>query len=632
MLGRRQGCTVHQIHVDARAASSASAAPETTERKQETAADTKTKKKKKKKKQTNGSSPGGGGGDGTRPAIDPRFEVVVGLETHVQLKTQTKAFCRCANAAARSGAGSSSSSSSSTTTSDGMAPNSLVCAVCLGHPGTLPVLNEEVKQLAIRVGVALDAHIASRSRFDRKQYFYADLPKGYQISQYAEPVVSDGELHVAASTPGETRRVRIVRAHIEEDSGKSSHAATAKAGGDTALTGSEYSLVDFNRAGIPLLEVVTAPDLRGGAEAAEYARELTRLLRCIGVSDCSMALGEFRCDVNVSVRKRPTEPGGAEEPLGTKVEVKNLNSFNAMQRAVDFEAVRQIAILNAAAAASGTDPASSDAGVEDTSAETTEAGNADAPLTIVAETRLWDEAQQVTRSMRKKETLADYRYFPEPDLPPLFVGDEEVDAARAAMPELPHERRRRIVDSYFGAGTDRSISAEELMTLCETSVLCEYFEHTVRLGPDPRETLNYLLRDITAYLNQAKLSDPFSLQLTPERFAGVLLLIADETISGKTAKEVLIPAIIDEGGEPADIVASRSLAQISDPESIAAIIDDVIVSNTSQLEQYLGGKTKLRGFFQGQLMKVSDGKINPKLGSAALDERLALEAERAMKE
>ena len=553
----------------------------------------------------------GGGRKGRKGVDDSAYEVVVGLETHVQLKTDTKAFCRCANV----------SSARERAAPADPAPNSRVCPVCLGHPGTLPVLSAGVKDLAVRAGVALGGRIRAHSRFDRKQYFYPDLPKGYQISQYDEPIIEDGAVHVqTAAAAGDVRRVRVVRAHIEEDSGKSSHAAAvapspsspsgAAAGRDTALTGSEYSLVDYNRAGIPLLEIVTAPDLRGGAEAAEYAKELARLLRCAGVSDCSMALGEFRCDVNVSVRPRAA-PGAGEAPLGTKVEVKNLNSFSAMQRAVEFEALRHISVIEARAAAA--------------------AAGEPAPAGIVPETRLWDESEQVTRSMRKKETLADYRYFPEPDLPPLFVREEEIAAVRGALPELPHERRRRVLEAYFGGAGAPSVSVEEMMTLCETAALCEYFERTVRFrspagaGASPREALNYLLRDIIAFLARNKIDDPFSIALTPEKFAEVLLLIEADVVSGKTAKEVLIPAVIEGGGDPAAIVEERGLAQISDAGEIDAMVDAVVRDGGAQLAQYLGGKTKLKGFFQGQLMKVSGGRINPKLAAAALDARLARE-------
>ena len=504
------------------------------------------------------------------------YEVVCGIEAHVQLLTKTKAFCACPN-------------------EYGMAPNTNVCPVCLGHPGTLPTPNAEAVKLGVLTGMALQANIRASSQWDRKQYFYADLPKGYQITQFYEPLVEGGELPVQMpeSAGGYVKRVGIERAHLEEDAGKLTHST-----GD--------ALVDFNRAGVPLLEIVSKPDIRTPVEAAQYATELRRFVRSLGVSDGNLNEGSMRCDVNVSLRKQ-----GAEE-FGTKVEVKNLNSFSSIARAIHHEAERQLALL--------------------------EAGDGDA---IKQETRLWDESKGVTRSARSKEGAADYRYFPEPDLPPTRV---DVDAVAAELAhrfenaatstsgadtllkfvELPWETRERLQKAPL------SLSVDAALTLCENpSGLLSFLDATVAcLGEAPatvvRAASNYILGDILGHFNAAG-GDAMGSPLTPAVFAAILRLSEDEElISGKAAKELLkealeggLDGVSDADGLRAHIDAN-DLAQISDPGQIAAWADEVIAESPGQLEQYRGGKKKLKGFFVGGVLKKSGGRANPKLVDSIL--------------
>jgi len=482
------------------------------------------------------------------------YEAVIGLETHCQLSTETKIFC-------------------SSSTEFGADPNTHVDPVCLGLPGTLPVLNQKVLEYAVKAGLALNCTIAPYSKFDRKQYFYPDLPKNYQISQYDLPIAEHGwlEVEIVDKQGNATRKkIGITRLHMEEDAGKLVHA------GADRLAGSAYSLVDYNRAGVPLVEIVSEPDIRTGQEAAEYAKELRRIVRYLGISDGNMQEGSLRCDVNVSVR-----PVGQKE-FGTKVEIKNMNSFNAIQRAIEHEIERQIEAI-----ATG-EP-------------------------IVQETRLWEEGSQRTISMRSKEGSSDYRYFPEPDLTPIVVSAEQRDAWKAELPELPAQKRHRYE-------TELGLSAYDAQVLTDEHPVAEYFEATVAAGADVKQAANWIMGDIAAWLKNEKRSID-DLALKPAELAELVGLIVDGTISGKIAKEIL-PELLTEGGSPKALVDKKGLVQISDAGAIAAMIDEVLAAHPTELEQFRAGKNKLKGFFVGQLMKKSGGRIDPKLTNQLLDEKL----------
>jgi aspartyl-tRNA(Asn)/glutamyl-tRNA(Gln) amidotransferase subunit B len=482
------------------------------------------------------------------------YEAVIGLETHCQLSTQTKIF----------------SSSSTQFQAD---PNTNIDPICLGLPGVLPVLNQKVLEYAVKAGLALNCKIASYSKFDRKQYFYPDLPKNYQISQYDLPIATNGwlEIELVDEAGNATRKkIGITRLHMEEDAGKLVH------GGSDRLSGSTYSLVDYNRAGIPLIEIVSEPDIRSGLEAAEYAQELRRIVRYLGVSDGNMQEGSLRCDVNISVR-----PVGQKE-FGTKVEIKNMNSFSAIQRAIDHEIQRQITAL-----------------------ETGEP--------IVQETRLWEENSQKTISMRTKEGSSDYRYFPEPDLPPIEVSPEQLDQWKAELPELPVAKRHRYE-------TELGLSAYDTRVLTEDQSIGEYFEATVAAGGETKQAANWVMGDITAYLKNEKLNIT-EIALKPDALAELITLIEKKTISGKIAKDIL-PELLSQGGSPKALVEKKGLIQISDTNELEAIIDQVLTENADEVEQYRNGKTKLQGFFVGQIMKKTQGRADPKLTNQLLGKKL----------
>jgi len=490
----------------------------------------------------------------TAAPVKTQYEAIIGLETHCQLKTGTKIFCNCS-------------------TEFGGDPNSQVCPVCMGMPGVLPVLNQKVLEYAVKAGLALNGQIAPYSKFDRKQYFYPDLPKNYQISQYDLPIVEHGwlEIELVDAEGNPTRkRIGITRLHMEEDAGKLVH------GGSDRLAGSSFSLVDYNRTGVPLLEIVSEPDLRTGQEAAEYAQELRRIMRYLGVSDGNMQEGSLRCDVNVSVR-----PVGQKE-FGTKVEIKNMNSFNAIQRAIEYEIERQTQAI--------------------------EAGEK-----IVQETRLWEEGSQRTISMRIKEGSSDYRYFPEPDLPPIQVSTEQLEQWRSELPELPAQKRHRYE-------TELGLSAYDARVLTDDRSVSEYFEAVVAAQASPKPAANWIMGDIAAYLNASKLSIT-DIALKPEALAELVKLIENETISNNAGKE-LLPELLTNGGSPAQMVEAKGLAQISDAGAIAAIIDEVMAANPKELEQYRNGKTKLLGFFVGQVLKKTSGRANPKLTNQLLAQKL----------
>jgi len=483
-----------------------------------------------------------------------QYEAIIGLETHCQLSTNTKIF-------------------SSSSTEFGGTPNTNIDPICMGMPGVLPVLNQKVLEYAVKAGLALNCEIAPYSKFDRKQYFYPDLPKNYQISQFDLPIASNGWLEIelidAAGNPTR-KKIGITRLHMEEDAGKLVH------GGSDRLSGSTYSMVDYNRAGVPLIEIVSEPDLRSGAEAAEYGQELRRIVRYIGVGDGNMQEGSLRCDVNISVR-----PVGREE-FGTKVEIKNMNSFNAIERAIDYEIDRQIQAL--------------------------ENGER-----IVQETRLWDEGKQCTFSMRVKEGASDYRYFPEPDLPPIEVSATQLQDWKSQLPELPSQKRSRY-ESQLG------LSAYDARVLTDDKSVAEYFERAIAAGAPAKQAANWVMGDITAYLKNEKLAIG-EIPLQPHDLAELISLIDAGTISGKIAKD-LLPELLSTGGSPQKLVESKGLIQISDTGAIESAIDAVLAANPKELEQYRAGKTKLLGFFVGKVMKETGGRADPKLTNQLLDRKL----------
>ncbi len=470
----------------------------------------------------------------------PAYEAVIGLEVHAQLLTETKLFCGCR-------------------ASFGAPPNTHVCPTCLGLPGALPVLNAKAVEYAVKVGLALGCSIQPRSRFARKNYFYPDLPKGYQISQFDEPLCLGGSVPLAGE-----RTARLTRIHMEEDAGKSFH----RPGG---------SVVDLNRAGVPLVEIVGEPDLRSGAEAADYLRALREILVFLGVNDGNLEEGSFRCDANVSIR-----PVGATT-LGTRVELKNINSFRFVQKAIEHEIARQEAVL--------------------------EGGGR-----IVQETRGWDETKGSTFSMRTKETAQDYRYFPDPDLPPLVVGAPDVERARRELPELPEEKRARFV-AELGLGADAAA------VLTQHPRIAAFFEETSLLHRDPVKVANFVqaevLRDVTTTGLAAELP------LQPKQLAGLLDLVARGTISGKQAKEVYA-AVARTDADPAVVVKERGMAQVSDEGAIEEVVKRVVEQNPSQAAQLRAGKLALLGFFVGAVMKETKGSANPKLVNQILRRVLGL--------
>lgn len=490
----------------------------------------------------------------TATPVKTQYEAIIGLETHCQLSTNSKIFCNCS-------------------TTFGAAPNENVCPVCMGMPGVLPVLNQRVLEYAVKAALALNSEIAPYSKFDRKQYFYPDLPKNYQISQYDLPIAKNGWLEIELVDDNGNpirKKIGITRLHMEEDAGKLVHA------GSDRLSGSAYSLVDFNRTGVPLVEIVSEPDMRSGQEAAEYAEELRRILRYLGVSDGNMQEGSLRCDVNISVR-----PMGQQE-FGVKVEIKNMNSFSAIQKAIEYEIDRQITAL--------------------------ESGEK-----IIQETRLWEEGSQRTISMRTKEGSSDYRYFPEPDLAPIQVSNTQKEIWQSELPELPAQKRHRYEEEL-------GLSAYNARVLTDDRTVAEYFEATIATGANTKQAVNWIMGDITAYINNQKLGIK-EIALKPTDLTELIALIEDGTISGKIAKDIL-PELLAKGGSPKQLVESKGLIQISDSSALEAIIDEVIAANPKELEQYRGGKTKLLGFFVGQVMKKTEGRADPKLTNQILGKKL----------
>jgi aspartyl-tRNA(Asn)/glutamyl-tRNA(Gln) amidotransferase subunit B len=476
-----------------------------------------------------------------------RYEPVIGLEVHCQLLTQTKLFCACAN-------------------EFGGEPNSKVCPVCLGLPGSLPVLSRHAVTLAIRAALATDCTVQHLSVFARKNYFYPDLPKGYQISQYDEPLAKDG--HIEIPFGDGFRRIRLHRIHMEEDAGKLLHEGFSWS--------AEKSGVDFNRGGVPLIEIVTHPDLRTAEEAHDYLTALKAVLLYAGVSDCNMEEGSLRCDANVSVRRRGTEA------LGTRAEIKNLNSFRNVARAIDHEVARQVAMI--------------------------ESGGV-----VVQETRLWNADKAQTASMRSKEEAHDYRYFPEPDLPPLVVSAAWVEEVRALLPELPAEKRRRFGQEY-------GLSTYDAGVLTLSREVADYFETVARQSGNSKTSSNWVMNEV---LGQLKVDDrPLSdCKVSPDRLAALIKLIDAGTISGKIAKDVF-SKMWETGQAPAAIVEREGLIQVSDEGVLEAAVAEVLAASPDQVATYRKGKTSTFGWFVGQVMKKTGGKANPNLVNALLKKAL----------
>ncbi len=477
-------------------------------------------------------------------SLRDKYEVVIGLEVHAQLKTKSKIFAP-------------------DSTEFGSEQNTHISAITLGMPGVLPVLNKEAVNMGILTGLALNCTIPPRCKFDRKQYFYPDLPKGYQISQYDEPICVNGYLEIKG------KKIGITRAHLEEDAGKLVHAGAA------GLAGSSYSLVDLNRAGTPLLEIVSEPDMRSSEEARMYMEELRNIVRYIGVCDGNLEEGSMRCDANISIM-----PKGSKE-FGTRAEIKNVNSFSALQRAIEYEIDRQIEIVE-------------------------EGGK------VVQETRLWDDNARETRSMRGKEDAHDYRYFPEPDLMPLEISREWVENIRKTMPELPAQKRER----YMGLG----LSEYDASVIVEQMPLAMFFDKVLELGATPKIAVNFIMGEIAAYLKEEKI-EITETKLTPENLVELIQLIEKAVISNNIGKQIIIDMMKD-GHKASEIVEKKGLSQITDESAIKEIVQKVVDTNASQVEAYKNGKTQLFGFFVGQVMKETKGRANPQTVNALLKEIL----------
>ncbi len=483
--------------------------------------------------------------------MSDQFETVIGLECHVELATVTKMFCGCIN-------------------EFGARPNTHVCAICLGHPGTLPVPNEKAIEYTIKIGLALDCEIAPRSLFHRKNYFYPDMPKNYQISQYDLPLCINGHLDVEVD--GDARRIGITRVHLEEDTGKTAHAgATGRIGG------AEYALEDYNRAGVPLVEVVSEPDMRTPEEARAYFTELRGTLEALGVSDVRMEEGSLRCDANISVRVA----GDAE--LGTKVEIKNLNSIRSIYQALRYEQDRQIDAIKRGEK-------------------------------LIQETRHWEENRGVTSHGRSKEYAFDYRYFPEPDLAPIEPDPEWIEKLRAELPELPAARRRRFEKEY-------GLDLRQAVLVGGTRAWADFFEQAVSLGADPKAAANWMTGDLAALLREH--DQPLAeSRVTPQHLADLVRLFAEGTISSAGAKTALQGAF--DSGEPIGaIVEAKGLRQVSDASALESVVDQVIAENAGPAEQFRRGKEGALNALVGQVMKKTKGAANPGVARELLRQRLA---------
>jgi aspartyl-tRNA(Asn)/glutamyl-tRNA(Gln) amidotransferase subunit B len=472
------------------------------------------------------------------------FEPVIGLEVHAQLKTKTKIFCGCS-------------------TSFGAPPNTHTCPVCLGMPGVLPVLNKKVVEYTLRMAIATDCKIATKSRFARKNYFYPDLPKGYQISQYELPIAEFG--HIDIELNDDKKRIGITRIHMEEDAGKLNHDPDRP-----------VSMVDFNRTGVPLIEIVSEPDIRSSEEAGAYLRQLRSIVRYLDICDGNLEEGSFRCDANVSIM-----PMGSKT-FGTRTELKNLNSFKNVEKAILYEISRQKEILM-------------------------EGGE------IVLETRLWDAAKTRTTSMRSKEEAHDYRYFPDPDLLPLVIDDEWIALVKKSLPELPETKKKRFINQY-------GLPPYDAAFLTSDWNLADFFEKCVKIFPDPKQVSNWVMGALSALLNAQGKTISQS-PISSENLAGLLGLIDKGIISGKIAKTVF-EEMAQSGKTPEEVVEEKGLVQVTDVSAIEKVVCDVLARSQAEVEAYKNGKTKLLGYFVGQVMKETRGKANPKIVNDLLEKIL----------
>lgn len=476
-----------------------------------------------------------------------KYEAVIGLEVHAQMFTDSKMFCGCS-------------------TRFGSEPNTQTCPVCIGMPGVLPVINKKAVGFTIKTGLATNCSISPYSRFARKNYFYPDLPKGYQISQYDLPICEHGYIDIIVDN--EKKRIGLTRIHMEEDAGKNIHEGSGN-----------YSFVDLNRAGTPLMEIVSEPDIRSPKEASEYMKKIRAIVRYLGVCDGNMEQGSLRCDANVSVR-----PVGQKE-LGTKAEIKNINSFRFVEKALEYEIKRQIKVL--------------------------EQGGK-----IIQETRLWDSVTGMTQSMRTKEEAHDYRYFPEPDLVPIAAGQAWIEEIRASLPELPDKKRERFVSEYGLPEYDADLLTSE-------KSLADWFEDAIKAGGNPKSVSNWIMGELIRFLNEENKSIE-ECPLKPAQLTGLLKLVDNGTISGKIAKSVF-EEIYRTGRNAYEIIKEKELTQISDTGEIKKAIDDVIAKNPKEAERFRAGEEKLIGFFVGQVMKLTKGKANPEMVNDLLRKKLAAE-------
>ena len=478
-----------------------------------------------------------------------RYITVIGLEVHAELKTKTKAFCGCS-------------------TAFGSTPNTHVCPVCLGMPGALPVLNKQVVDFAIKAGLALNCDIQKFNKFDRKNYFYPDLSKNYQISQFDKPICLGGHIDIKLSN-GEGKRIGITRIHMEEDAGKLNHSGAT-------ISTSDSSAVDYNRAGVPLIEIVSEPDMRSAEEARAYMENLKAILEYTDVCDCKMQEGSLRCDSNISIM-----PEGAKE-FGTRAEIKNLNSFRALERAINYEVERQKEILE-------------------------DGGH------VVQETRTWDEANGVTLSMRSKEEAHDYRYFPEPDLVPVELDDAWIERIRETLPELPAQRQERLMKEHGLPEYDAS-------QIVSSKAMAEYFDAAVKTAKDSKGVSNWLLGDVSAYMNNEGITIS-EFKVAPEHLAELVNLIKDGVLSSKLAKKVFAEMIkTDEA--PKALVKKLGLEQVSDEGAILKLVEETLAENPQSVADYKAGKDKAIGFLVGQIMKKSRGKANPGMVTKMLKEKM----------
>jgi aspartyl-tRNA(Asn)/glutamyl-tRNA(Gln) amidotransferase subunit B len=474
-----------------------------------------------------------------------KYQAVIGLEVHAQMLTDTKIFCGCS-------------------TKFGSEPNTQTCQICIGMPGVLPVLNKKALEFAIRTGLATNCRITPYSRFARKNYFYPDLPKGYQISQYELPICEHGHLEIMVD--GAPKKIGITRIHMEEDAGKNIHE-----------DGSIYSFVDLNRTGVPLMEIVSEPDIRSPKEAAEYMKKLRAILRYLGVCDGNMDQGSLRCDANISIR-----PEGQKE-YGTRAEIKNINSFKFVEKAIEYEIRRQIRVIE-------------DGGK------------------VIQETRLWDSNRGITESMRSKEEAHDYRYFPDPDLVPIVVEQAVIEQIRSSLPELPDEKMKRFVSSYGLPGYDSDLLTAE-------AAVAEWFEKAVKAGGQPKAVSNWIMGELMRMLNEENISIENS-PLKPEQLAELLKLVEKGTISGKIAKTVFTE-MYKTGKDAETVVSEKGLLQISDESEIEKAVDEIITKYPGEVERFKAGEEKLLGFFVGQIMKATKGKANPQMLNDLLKKKLA---------